>query len=595
MDEKKLKKLYEKNLKILNELVKQKGNKYCADCCEKGPKWGSPAVGIFLCIKCAGFHRKMGSIVKSIALDNWSQEETETMIDNGNDKVNSIFLNGSNKPLEADYDYIKDKYERRIFCQKSSQQKSDLKESLLILENMGFARKSLNLRALDLSDGNVQEALELLLSGALGEASASGKGSKGKSRAESEEPQVERSEVNLPKLSAKKNSPQEEVGTSMDTLKMPELRKERVYDSREDISKDERIKQALENAMRQLASFGFTDISDTKVALRQAKGDVEKALSILVKWKDERVLREYKQQKQQDDTKKNSQPNNLLGSMDNISQSGYFHHQPTHLQPLAYNQAPLDLANQSQQIPRFDQQVSQSYQNDQTMPLAQNTLANQPQQMPRFDQQVSQSYQNNQTMPLAQNTLANQPQQIQKSHQFDVSQTLQPTQQSLQAAPQAQQHPIDLFSSDQFNHAPALQAPPIQPSVKVFDLLGGSSSSSSYNNPFAAKPLLPIVNGQKNDNQTASVIKSSNSKQHTFVPNDLVGLSFNAAGSATTYPAKSLNDQNIQQAVVAQNITGVQGILIIRFSNHREVIQRYDYEFIQCYGNEPITNHCTDR
>jgi hypothetical protein len=126
----------------------------------------------------------------------------------------------------------------------------------------------------------------------------------------------------------------------------------------------------------------------------------------------------------------------------------------------------------------------------------------------------------------------------------------------LKAAPEAQQNPIDIFSSDQFNSGPDLRAQPIQPSVNVFDFLG-SSSATSLSNPFAAKPLLPTVSGKTNENFMTNSIKSRNVTQPTALSNDLAGLSFNAVPAN---PAKHQNDQNLP--AITQNITGPQGILI---------------------------------
>lgn len=44
------------------------------------PRWASYSLGVFLCIRCAGIHRKMGthiSKVKSITMDQWTSEQIE--------------------------------------------------------------------------------------------------------------------------------------------------------------------------------------------------------------------------------------------------------------------------------------------------------------------------------------------------------------------------------------------------------------------------------------------------------------------------------------------------------------------------------------
>lgn len=51
----------ERHQRILLELVRQPGNDVCADCGGRAPRWASWNLGIFVCVQCAGVHRKMGT------------------------------------------------------------------------------------------------------------------------------------------------------------------------------------------------------------------------------------------------------------------------------------------------------------------------------------------------------------------------------------------------------------------------------------------------------------------------------------------------------------------------------------------------------
>src|SRR5882757_4348229 len=116
-----------RNERELHELLSVPGNSQCADCGARNPAWASWSLGIFLCMRCASLHRKLGthvSKVKSLSMDTWTTEQVEvgglslcpqraftnqsipqSMKRNGNNAVNKTY-NPKNKkpdmPLDAD-------------------------------------------------------------------------------------------------------------------------------------------------------------------------------------------------------------------------------------------------------------------------------------------------------------------------------------------------------------------------------------------------------------------------------------------------------------------------------------------------------------
>ncbi|GAA5938699.1 uncharacterized protein JCM15063_004839 [Sporobolomyces koalae] len=112
------------------ELVKQPGNNQCADCRASSPRWASWDQGVFLCVKCASMHRKIGSHitkVKSLTLDTWTKEQVDNMRKLGNVKVNSL-LNPDERrnpppPPDSDGDsrnselerFVRNKYEYKVY------------------------------------------------------------------------------------------------------------------------------------------------------------------------------------------------------------------------------------------------------------------------------------------------------------------------------------------------------------------------------------------------------------------------------------------------------------------------------------------------
>ncbi|XP_026203482.1 stromal membrane-associated protein 2 [Anabas testudineus] len=112
---------------VLNSLLALEENKYCADCESKGPRWASWNLGIFICIRCAGIHRNLGvhiSKVKSVNLDQWTQEQVQCVQEMGNAKAKRLyeaFLPECFQRPETDQSaeiFIRDKYDKKKYMDK---------------------------------------------------------------------------------------------------------------------------------------------------------------------------------------------------------------------------------------------------------------------------------------------------------------------------------------------------------------------------------------------------------------------------------------------------------------------------------------------
>mmetsp|Transcript_52489 Transcript_52489/g.137467 ORF Transcript_52489/g.137467 Transcript_52489/m.137467 type:complete len:250 (-) Transcript_52489:405-1154(-) len=69
-------------------------NKRCADCGERCPRFASVTFGVFLCNRCFGVHRGLGTHIsrtRSVHLDKWSDEQLQAMKSIGNEKAARIW------------------------------------------------------------------------------------------------------------------------------------------------------------------------------------------------------------------------------------------------------------------------------------------------------------------------------------------------------------------------------------------------------------------------------------------------------------------------------------------------------------------------
>jgi stromal membrane-associated protein len=111
----------EQNRATLKQLVKLESNKSCADCKRnKHPRWASWNLGVFVCIRCSGIHRGMGthiSRVKSVDLDSWTDEQMQSMLRWGNARANKYWehkLAEGHMPNESKIEnFIRTKYDSK--------------------------------------------------------------------------------------------------------------------------------------------------------------------------------------------------------------------------------------------------------------------------------------------------------------------------------------------------------------------------------------------------------------------------------------------------------------------------------------------------
>lgn len=115
-----------RNERALQDLISSvPGNDRCADCSAKNPGWASWNLGVFLCMRCAALHRKLGthvSKVKSLSMDSWSTDQVDNMKKVGNVTSNKLFNpQGVRADIPVDIDeveaamekYIRQKYDQR--------------------------------------------------------------------------------------------------------------------------------------------------------------------------------------------------------------------------------------------------------------------------------------------------------------------------------------------------------------------------------------------------------------------------------------------------------------------------------------------------
>merc|ERR1712055_1156057 len=96
----------------------------CVDCDNKGPRWASWNLGLFLCIRCTGIHRNLGvhiSKVRSVNLDSWTPQQVASVQQMQNSKARAIYEANlpedfrrpqTDSAVEA---FIRQKYEKKKY------------------------------------------------------------------------------------------------------------------------------------------------------------------------------------------------------------------------------------------------------------------------------------------------------------------------------------------------------------------------------------------------------------------------------------------------------------------------------------------------
>lgn len=82
------------NAKRLEQALKRPDNRECFDCSTVHPRWASTNLGIFLCMRCAGVHRGLGthiSKVKNVTLDVWEDHMVQHIESMGNVAAREYF------------------------------------------------------------------------------------------------------------------------------------------------------------------------------------------------------------------------------------------------------------------------------------------------------------------------------------------------------------------------------------------------------------------------------------------------------------------------------------------------------------------------
>lgn len=119
---------WDANRTLIENICKTPPNNMCNDCNQPGTRWASVNHGVFVCIRCSGIHRSLGthiSKVKSSNMDKWTSSEIRLMELIGNRKAKDLYearMPKALKPLSGQEpesvirNFIVKKYDEKVFA-----------------------------------------------------------------------------------------------------------------------------------------------------------------------------------------------------------------------------------------------------------------------------------------------------------------------------------------------------------------------------------------------------------------------------------------------------------------------------------------------
>ncbi|KAF1805820.1 hypothetical protein FB192DRAFT_1067567 [Mucor lusitanicus] len=370
MSERQSKSVQDRHERMLNEIVKQPGNEHCADCGSKNPRWASYSLGVFLCIRCAGIHRKMGthiSKVKSITMDQWTSEQIEMMrTSGGNIAVNSkVNPNPGNNPRPLAQDdehamerYIRAKWEKRAFLAENSRM-APLPKTPAVARLQALPKRSSSVPILATStSNNTNDALAL-----------------NQLREMGFRDEVKNKQILL--------QTQGSIEAAIEILSRSAVSSSSTASSSPAMAQQQQPFMTNEQKVEQLIKLGFTDRNSNMDALRRSGGNMDIAMTILNETKN--ILQQQQgfagqtQHQHQEPFRSNSVPvlgNQLLIDVDTTTTtttSALGNPFAMQQQP----QQPLQIQYTMQQ-PQVQQQQPFMYQQPQPQPAMQNNVFSNP-------------------------------------------------------------------------------------------------------------------------------------------------------------------------------------------------------------------------